>query len=179
MHPELEPPPMTRRLAQPARQLGLLLALAVLPIACLVGGLDEQAKSELGRLSPFELVTLMLIPEILSNAVQGQASLVPSLAGLSTVFLLVLLTSLLSQNFRSVQQLLESPPAVLVVDGKLQERTMNRERIAPDELTSEMHKQGLLALSEVRFAILEAGGSITFIPVAPLRQKAADEPKQP
>ena len=137
MHPELEPPPMTRRLAQPARQLGLLLALAVLPIACLVGGLDEQAKSatlhvlasfvvllvafrligkrELGRLSPFELVTLMLIPEILSNAVQGQASLVPSLAGLSTVFLLVLLTSLLSQNFRSVQQLLESPPAVLVV----------------------------------------------------------------
>jgi uncharacterized membrane protein YcaP (DUF421 family) len=185
-HPELEPPQMRRRLVQPLRQLGVLFLLTALPVACLLGTLEEQArrstlqviatyfvlllafrllgKRELSRLSPFELVTLMLVPEILSNAVQGQATLLQGLAGLCSLFALVLATSLLSQNVPKVQDLLESAPAVLVVNGRLQEQTMNRERIAPSELLSEMHKQGLVELTQVRFAILEGSGNITFVP---------------
>jgi uncharacterized membrane protein YcaP (DUF421 family) len=46
----------------------------------------------------------------------------------------------------------------------LLERNMNAERIAPEELYSEMRKQGLSGIAEVRFAVLESGGNITFIP---------------
>lgn len=177
---------MRRRLVRPARSVLLLLGFGCLPVAslCLLSDGPTRAsvlhvlvtfavlmlafrvigKRELSSLSPFELVTLMLIPEILSNAVQGQSSLLQGLAGLSTVLLLVVLTSLLSQRFVRLQSVFESPPTLLVADGRLLEDNMNAERIAPDELLSEMHKQGLSRLSEVRFAILESGGNITFIP---------------
>jgi uncharacterized membrane protein YcaP (DUF421 family) len=58
---------------------------------------------------------------------------------------------------------MESPPTVLITNGKLLDDAMNRERISPDELMSEMRKQGVRHLSDVRFAVLESGGNITFV----------------
>lgn len=180
-----EPPELRRRVASPGRVVGLVLLFAILPASVLAGVADAEAKSsvlhvaisfavlmaafrlmgkrELGRLSPFELVTLMLIPEILSNSVQGQGSLLPSLAGLSTILLLVFATSLLAQRFRGVQRVVEAEPTLLVADGKMLEENMNRERIAPDELYSEMRKQSIERLAQVRFAVLESSGNVTFI----------------
>jgi uncharacterized membrane protein YcaP (DUF421 family) len=169
----------------PLRPLLILLALLLLPAAALSNRLDAQArasvlhvllsfgvlmlafrligKRELSRLSPFELVTLMLIPEIMSNSVQGQGAVLTSLAGLCTVLFLVVSVSVLSQRFPAVQKLLEAEPTVLVLRGRLLADNMNRERIAPDELFGEMRKQGIAALEEVRFAVLEPGGEITFV----------------
>jgi len=179
---------MARRIVEPAKLLMLLLCLSGLPSFLLITSKDDAARSsvvhvvisfavlmvafrllgkrELGRLSPFELVTLMLIPEILSNSVQGQGSMLTGLAGLSAILFLVLASSALSQRFEAVQRVMEAAPTLLVVDGRLLEANMNRERIAPGELQSEMRKQGLLALSDVRFAVLEGGGNISFVPVA-------------
>jgi uncharacterized membrane protein YcaP (DUF421 family) len=52
---------------------------------------------------------------------------------------------------------------VLVVDGRIAEREMNHERIAPEELFSEMRKEGIADLEEIRLAVLESGGHITFL----------------
>lgn len=180
----LEAPRINRRIEQPFRHLGLLALLAVAPLAALVID-DGQAKlsilhvvvsfvvlmlafrligkRELSRLSPFELVTLMLIPETLSNTVQGDRTLLQGLAGLCTLLALVLVMSLLSQRVPALQPVFEPEPAVLVLDGQLIEREMNRERIAPDELMSEMRKHGLGDLQQVHLAVLESSGNITFV----------------
>ncbi len=176
---------MRRRVVEPLRQLGLLLVLASVPAATLLWQRDERAvrsvlqvaatfgvlmlafrvlgKRELSRLSPFELVTLMLIPEILSSSLQGEEGMGASLAGLCTVLTLVLGVSLLSQRLPALQPVLESSPTVLLLDGQLLEREMNRERIAPEELMSEMRKQGLERLEDVHLAVLESSGNITFV----------------
>lgn len=180
-----DPPPMRRRLVRPARQLGLVACLAALPVAALTVVDDEATrqsvvhvlitfaalmlvfrligKRELSRLSPFELVTIMLVPEVLSNAVQGQHALLQGLAGVCTLFALVLSISLVAQRFPALQGALESPPTVLVVDGRIVERDMNSERIAPEELFSEMRKEGITDLQQVHLAVLESGGHITFL----------------
>lgn len=167
------------------RQLGVLAGLVVLPIVAVWVIEDERArlsvlqvlvsfvvlllvfrvigKRELSRLSPFELVTLMLVPEVLSNGLQGEQALLQGLAGLCTLFALVLALSLAAQRFPRFQAALESPPSVLVVDGVLEEHQMNLERIAPEELFSEMRKQGIARLEQVKFAVLESGGHITFV----------------
>jgi uncharacterized membrane protein YcaP (DUF421 family) len=181
-----EPPKMRRRWVSPAQLLLTLVALAVAPIVALAGTLGDQArisvihvaatygvlllgfrllgKRELSQLSPFELVTLMVIPEIMSNAVQGEGSLLTSLAGLSAILLLVLGTSALAHRVPAIQQLLEASPTLLVADGKVLEANLNRERISPEDLFGEMHKQGIDRLEQVRFAILETGGNISFVP---------------
>jgi uncharacterized membrane protein YcaP (DUF421 family) len=76
---------------------------------------------------------------------------------------MVFATSLLSQRFRGIQRVVEAEPTVLVADGKMLEENMNRERIAPDELFSEMRKQSIERLAQVRFAVLESSGNLTFI----------------
>jgi uncharacterized membrane protein YcaP (DUF421 family) len=180
------PPLMRRGWGSPAHLLLTLGALAVAPIVALSGTMGDQArtsviqvaatygilllgfrllgKRELSQLSPFELVTLMVIPEIMSGAVQGEGSLLPSVAGLSVILLLVLATSALSHRVPAVQRLLESSPTLLVADGKLLEANLNRERISPEDLVGEMHKQGIARLEQVRFAILETDGNISFVP---------------
>jgi hypothetical protein len=182
-----DPVPMRRRWVGPVRLALVVTALAVFPVVAASGQLGDQAKlsvlhvlvsygvlvlafrligkRELSQMSPFELVTLMLIPEILSNTVQGEGTLLTSVSGLSAVLLLVLTTSALSQRFPSVQRLLESSPTLLVANGKLLEDNMNRERIAPDELFGEMHKHGVERLEQVRFAVLESDGTISVISV--------------
>lgn len=181
----LHPPKIHRRFMAPGTFVVLGL-LAAGPITASFGLISRQAaittlqvalafgalmvifriigKRELGRLSPFEFVTLMLVPEIMSEVVQGGGDLTASFIGLSTLFLLVLITSLSSHRFRAFQQLVESPPTLLVSDGRLIETNMNRERIAPDELIAEMRKQGIARLSDVQWAVLESGGNISCVP---------------
>lgn len=177
---------MPRRFAAPGTFVVLFL-LAAGPLAAAAGFVSERAaattlhvalafgalmavfrvigKRELGRLSPFEFVTLMLVPEIVSEVVQGNGDLSSSLVGLSTLFMLVLGTSLLSHRFQTVQQLMESAPTLLVANGLMLERNMNRERIPPEELIAEMHKQGIERLEDVKWAILESSGVIACVPV--------------
>lgn len=185
MHDLLRSPKMQRRFAQPVRLALTLLALCALPAVAGLGALGDQArlsvlhvavtygvlilafrlmgKRELSQLSPFELVTLMLIPEILSNSVQGQGGLLTSIAGLSAILSLVVATSALAHRVPVFEKVLEASPTLLVAEGKLLEQNLNSERIAPDELLGEMRKQGIAELSDVRFAVLESGGSISFI----------------
>jgi uncharacterized membrane protein YcaP (DUF421 family) len=147
-----EAPPATTTLRVALIFGTLLLAFRVL------------GKRELSRLSPFELVTLMLVPEVLSSAIQGEGSLLNGFVALSTLLALVLLTSVLAHRFAPVERVVEAQPTVLVAHGRLVEDALNAERILPDELFSEMHKQGLRSLDQVAWAVLENSGNITFVP---------------
>jgi uncharacterized membrane protein YcaP (DUF421 family) len=88
--------------------------------------------------------------------------------------LMVVGTSLLSQRFPRVREVLQSPPTLLVADGRLLHGAMNRERISPDELTCEMRKQDVKDLSEIRFAVLESDGKITFVAKTPREGTSSD-----
>lgn len=122
-------------------------------------------KREVGQMSPFELVTLLLIPEILSTALnRSDDSLSLGTLGVVTLFLLVFLTGLLTFRFKKVESLLEGDPTVLVRDGKFLEHHLRRERVTREEVFSEMHLSGVERLEDVRWAILEAEGKIAIVP---------------
>lgn len=123
-------------------------------------------KREFSELSPFELVTLLLIPEIASQAMlREDFSLTNAIIGLSTLFLLVFLTSVVTHVSERAEKIIGGEPSVLVYDGAFVEEAMNRERITPAEVYGEMHRSGLARIEEVRWGILETDGRITFIPV--------------
>jgi uncharacterized membrane protein YcaP (DUF421 family) len=133
-------------------------------------------KREFGQLSPFEFVNLLIISEIVQQAmIRDDYSLTTALVGVSVLLLLVYLTSLLSYRFKTVGTVVEGTPVVLVLNGKYVVRNMDRERIAPDEIQSEMHKSGLAGLDEVRLALLENDGKITFISEGGGQQQGRDD----
>jgi uncharacterized membrane protein YcaP (DUF421 family) len=131
----------------------------------IVVGLRLLGKREFGQLSPLELVTLLLVPEIVSSAIQGDHfSVTHAIVGVSTLFVLVFLTSLLSARSKRFQTLLDGEPRVLIHDGKLVLRSLMAERVSPDEVMSEMRKAGFDQLEHIRWAILETDGKISIVP---------------
>src|SRR3954470_17011886 len=85
-------------------------------------------KRELTQMSPFELVTLLFIPQLFSRALTRQDySFTNAVIGASTLLTLVWLTSLVSYRFRSAARLIEGEPTVLIANGALLPDAMDRE----------------------------------------------------
>ncbi len=127
-------------------------------------GLRVLGKREFGQLSPLELVSLLMIPEIVSQGMVGSDySITTALTGVATLLVLVFGTSVVMQRFERVERLIAGVPTVLVHDGHWVQGAMNRTRVTPSEVQSEMHKAGLEMLQEVKWAILEPDGSIAIV----------------
>jgi|SRR5690606_6913354 uncharacterized membrane protein YcaP (DUF421 family) len=132
----------------------------------LLVGLRIMGKREFSQLSPLELVTLLLIPELVAQAlIRDDYSLTNAIVAVTTLFGLVFLTSLILHLSKTVEKVISGVPTVLVANGELLESNLNKERVSPDEIFSEMHKVGLYELRQVRWAILETDGHIALIPV--------------
>ena len=128
-------------------------------------GLRVMGKREFSEMSPLELVTLLLIPDILSQSlVKEDFSLTNGVIAIATLFTLTFLTSLLMHRSQKAEKIIEGIPVVLVENGRLLEDPMNRERVSPGEIFAQMHQSGLYRLEQVRWAILETDGRIAIIP---------------
>lgn len=141
-----------------------VIRIATIYLMILVG-LRLLGKRELSQLTPLELVTLMLIPEIVSQSMIGEDfSITNSLIGITTIFSLVFITALLKQQIKGVERIIEGTPSLLIQHGKFIEENLNKERITPEEVFTEMHKSGLEHLAQVKWAILETDGKISIVP---------------
>ena len=91
-------------------------------------------KRELTRMSPFELVTIIMIPQLFSRALTRQDySMTNAVIGATTLFVLVFFTSVLSYRVRNFGRVVQARPTVLVQRSTLIEDHLNRERIGNQE----------------------------------------------
>jgi uncharacterized membrane protein YcaP (DUF421 family) len=128
-------------------------------------GLRVMGKREFGQLSPMELISLLLIPELVGPAiVREDYSLTNGLVGVATLLLAVLAVSVASDWSGRARAALQGRPTVLVQDGRPIEEHMARERITAEEVDAALRKAGVERLEQVRWAVLEADGTISIIP---------------
>jgi uncharacterized membrane protein YcaP (DUF421 family) len=83
---------------------------------------------------------------------------------LGTVIFWSFLLNWLGFRFPEFQRVINPPPLLLVKNGRLIKRHLERELITEDELMSKLRQQGVEFVHEVKFAYLEADGSISIIP---------------
>src|SRR5436305_10644812 len=77
-----------------------------------------MGKRELTQMSPFELVTLLLVPQLFSRALTRQDySMTNAVIGAITLFSLVFLTSAASYHWRPFSRVMKARPTVLVNRG--------------------------------------------------------------
>jgi len=127
-----------------------------------------MGKREFSQLSPFELVTLLIIPEILTESLNmGEASITSAVIGVATLLTLVFGTSLLAYRLPSFGRWTEGEPVMLIHHGNLVPSALHHERISPVEIHSELRKAGLERLEQVKWGVLEPDGRISFVPWEP------------
>jgi uncharacterized membrane protein YcaP (DUF421 family) len=141
-----------------------LLRTAVVYLGLLVG-LRLFGRRELGQMTPFDLVVILLIANTLQNAMVGPDTSVTG--GLLAAFTLLTINWLLSIAEVRVPWLrhaAEGEPILLVSEGQLLTRRLRRERISVEALGQAAREHGVPDLSAVDAAILEIDGTVSIIP---------------
>jgi uncharacterized membrane protein YcaP (DUF421 family) len=100
---------------------------------------------------------------IQQGVTQDDYSVTGAVLAITTIALLTVLVSYLGYRSKRLRPVLEGEPLVLVEDGRPIERNMRRERITVEELSAEARLQQIASIADVRFAVLETNGRISFI----------------
>jgi uncharacterized membrane protein YcaP (DUF421 family) len=122
-------------------------------------------KRQIGQLTPFDLVVLLVISNIVQNAMIGNDnSLGGGLIGATTILVLNWGVVEVTFRFKRVRRLLEARPTVLIHDGRILHDRLKAERITMDDLEAALRRGGIADPTRVRFAVLEESGGISVVP---------------
>lgn len=121
-------------------------------------------RRELSTMEPFDLILLVVIGDLVQQGVtQSDYSLTGAVVVIVTMALLTVAMSFLSFKVPGLRPVLEGEPLVLIEDGRIIERNLRRERVTLEELRAEARMNDIDDLSDVRFAVLETNGRISFL----------------
>jgi uncharacterized membrane protein YcaP (DUF421 family) len=121
-------------------------------------------KRELGQMTPFELVLLVVMGDLIQQGVtHNDFSLTGGMLAIGTFAFWALTLSWLTYLFPKLKNMLDGEPRVIVRHGTIIEANLRRDRLTRDEILSEMRLAGIARLADVEWAILEPQGKISFI----------------
>ncbi len=121
-------------------------------------------KRELGQMTPFELVLLVVMGDLIQQGVtHNDFSLTGGMLAIGTFAFWALTLSWATYLFPKLKNALEGEPRVVVKNGKIIEANLRRDRLTRDEILYEMRLAGIGRLANVEWAILEPQGKISFI----------------
>jgi uncharacterized membrane protein YcaP (DUF421 family) len=144
--------------------LEIVLRTAII-YAVLFLGLRLMGKRELGQMTAFDLVVILVISNAVQNAMVGQdTSLTGGVVAAFTLLIANRLVAWARVRVPIFGQVAEGHPTVLVNDGKFIEANLKREEIVPEEILTAMREHGVADLKQVASAVLEIDGSISIIP---------------
>jgi uncharacterized membrane protein YcaP (DUF421 family) len=141
-----------------------IVARAVVVFAFLLLLTRIIGRRELASLQPFDLILLIILGDAVQQGLtQDDYSLTGSFLAVGTIAVLQVFVSWVGYRFPRARPVLEGTPIIVVEDGELIERNLKRERLDPEEIAEAARLEGIAHLSEVRWAVLETTGKISFI----------------
>jgi len=140
----------------------VLRALAVYVILWLL--LRAMGKRELSEVTAFELVILVVLGDMVQNGVtQEDMSVTGSTLAVATMGLLAVGSSVVGYRYRRTRPILDGEPSIVVRDGEVVDEVLHLQRITREELDEAARKKGLADLDDVRWGIVEADGTFSFV----------------
>lgn len=136
----------------------------------LLVGIRLTGKREVGQLTPFDFVLLLVVSNAVQNAMIGpDTSLSGGLIAMGTLLTLNAVVAKAGTKYPRFRKFVDGMPAVLISHGQVQWLTLNRENISEDELMAALREHEVEKIEEVSLAMIEVDGGISVI------RKADDE----
>jgi uncharacterized membrane protein YcaP (DUF421 family) len=125
-----------------------------------------SGKRSLAKITTFDFVLTLVISECVQQSLLGADD------SMTNGFLLVLTLvaidvgfSFMKQKSKTVRHLVDGAPLLIVERGSPHKDRMDKERVDEDDvLSAAREKQGLTALDDVDYAVLEENGEISIVP---------------
>lgn len=121
-------------------------------------------RRELSSMEPSDVILLVIIGDLVQNGVtQSDDSVTGIVLAAGTIGTLATITAFLTYRFRRIRNVVEGEPVILVQNGETIDRNLKNERLTLDELMEQARLQQIESLDEVKWAVLETNGAISFI----------------
>lgn len=131
-------------------------------------GLRLGGRRELGQLTPFDLVVVLLVANAVQNAMVGSdTSLAGGLVAAASLFALNAALARLRLRSTRLLQLVEGVPVVLIQHGAWVGENLRREGLTEDEVLAAVREHGEVGeVEHVALAVLETDGSVSVVPMS-------------
>jgi len=121
-------------------------------------------KKELSQLNTTDVVLILLISNAVQNAMVGNNTTLSSgLVAAAVLFLANYLIKKVMFKNKSLQKLISEHPEVLIHDGMLNRKMLDKLDISTDEIEEAMREHGVEKINQVKLAMLEVDGNISII----------------
>jgi len=143
-----------------------IVARTLIVYGALLAGLRLAGKRELGQMTPFDLVVILLIANAVQNAMVGPDTSVTG--GLIAAGVLVTVNygvASARERLPLLRRAVEGTPTLLINDGRFVPEHLRREGLEEDEVLMAIREHGVADVKDVRMAVLETDGSISIVPV--------------
>jgi uncharacterized membrane protein YcaP (DUF421 family) len=136
-----------------------LLVFLFLAAALRLGG-----KRELAQINVLDLAVLLLASNALQNALIGNDnSVTGGVIGAATLFIANYVFVRLTFRHARIRRVLEGRPRILLRNGKLDRRAMDKEAITQEELEDQLLDKGMTSFDGVGLIVLETNGKLVFL----------------
>ncbi len=142
-----------------------IVARTVVVYAALLAGLRLAGKREMGQMTPFDLVVILLIANAVQNAMVGPDTSVTG--GVIAAGVLILVNYGVAQVRERtpwLRRAVEGTPTLLINNGELVKEHLRREGLDEDDVLMAIREHGVAEVKNVRLAVLETDGSISIVP---------------
>ena len=121
-----------------------------------------MGKREIGELGLNDLLVSVLFAEFATLAIEKyNEPLLKTLIPTLIIVLIQLIISYLSLKSTTVRELIDSKPSLIIKDGKINFKEMERQRYGIHDLLTQIRDKGIKSLDEIEYAILENNGKLS------------------
>lgn len=148
----------------------IILVRTVILYLVVLFTLQIMGKSELSKMSPFQLVIIFLIAELAGIPISNSsASLINGVVAIFTLMFLQVLLSFLSIKSEKIKNFISGKPSILIEKGEINEKELRKQRVTLNDLLEQLRLGNSPSIADVEYAVMEANGELSIIPKADKR----------
>ncbi len=142
----------------------IALRTAIVYVAIVVG-MRLTGSRQLGQMTPFDLVLILLIANAVQNAMVGSdVTIFGGVTAAATLLVANRTVAALADHVPFLRRTIEGQTVLLINDGELLERHVRMAGLSDDLVLQSIREHGFESPSDVRLAVLEVDGTISIVP---------------
>ena len=141
-----------------------ITARTTLVYIVLVIGIRLSGKRQIGQMTAFDLVVLLLLSNAVQNAMTGpDTSVTGGVVAAITLLCLNKLAARLRLAHPTFRRLLVGSPVALVINGHIQYSALKDEQMTVDDLMEDLREHEVSDIGNVDLATLEVDGEVSVV----------------
>jgi uncharacterized membrane protein YcaP (DUF421 family) len=142
-----------------------IVARTVIIYGALLAGLRLAGKRQLGQMTPFDLVVILLIANAVQNAMVGpDTSVTGGLIAASVLIAANYGLAFARERIPALRFAVQGTPTLLMNNGRLIVEHLRKEGLDREDVLMAAREHGIDSLDGVHAAVLETDGSISIVP---------------